>query len=114
MINATPKALRRAANIKERIDALQSELIAILGDGAPAASSAKAGTNGRKRKMSAAGRTAIAAAARARWARYRSAASPAKPAKKGKSKMSAAGRRALSKAAKARWAKAKAQGKTRL
>lgn len=63
-----------------------------------------------RRKMSAAGRKAIAAAARARWAKVKGKASATKPAKK-KRTMSAAARKALSLAAKARWAKIKAAKK---
>jgi len=65
-----------------------------------------------KRKMSAAGRKAIAAAARARWARHNAKkagkAASAKPAKK-KRTMSAAARKAIGLAVKARWARQKAE-----
>jgi hypothetical protein len=90
--------------------------------------------------MSAAGRRAIAAAARARWAKVKSTKpgtkagrklsakglaniragvlkrmeSQSKATTKPKRKMSAAGRAALAAAAKARWAKAKAAGKSTL
>jgi len=70
---------------------------------------AKAAKPIRKRRMSAAGRAAIAAAARKRWAKVRQAKAgkkAAKPAKK--RKMSAAGRAAIAAAAKARWAKVRA------
>ena len=67
-----------------------------------------------KRKMSAAGRKAIAAAARARWAKYNAqktgTAAVAKPAKK-KRTMSAAARKAIGAAVKARWARQKAAAK---
>jgi hypothetical protein len=59
-----------------------------------------------KRKMSAAGRKAIAKAQKARWAKVNKAAAKAKPAKK--RKMSAASRKKISAAMKARWAKIKA------
>jgi hypothetical protein len=143
MINATPTQLRKAADIKERIDVLQSELNAILGgevpnpaqDEAPkrrkvsAAGKARmraaqlarwakirgtAPTPKKKGKMSAAGRAAIRAAQIARWAKIKGSAPSAKPAKKAKRKFTAAGRAALAAAAKARWAKAKAAGKSRL
>jgi hypothetical protein len=117
MITLTPKALRRAADLKERIDALQDELNELLGNevGYPVAA-IEGPKNGRrkKHKMSAAGRAAIAAAARARWAKIKGTASAAKPVKAGRRKMSAAGRAAIAAAARARWAKAKAAGKTRL
>ena len=62
-----------------------------------------------KRKMSAAGRKAIAVAARARWAKYQAGkTAPAKPAKR---KMSAAAKAKLSAFQKARWAKIKAAKK---
>lgn len=67
--------------------------------------------------MSAAGRKAIAEAAKARWAAHRGG-KPAKterPAEaKKKRKMSAAGRAKIAAAARERWKKAKAAGKTRL
>ena len=65
--------------------------------------------------MSAAGRKAIAEAAKKRWAAYRGekTAKTSKPAKK-RRKMSAAGRAKIAASARARWAKAKAEGKTRL
>lgn len=67
-----------------------------------------------KRKISAAGRAAIAAAARARWARARAAqakpkpAAAARPAPKAKGRLSAAGRAKIIAATKAYWAKKKA------
>lgn len=109
----TPKQLRQAADIKERIETLQKELNAILGGaaGAPAQSAAERTW---KRNMSAAGRARIAAAARARWAAYRRAKGTATPTKGRRRNFSAAGRAALSAAAKARWAQARKAGKTRL
>ena len=129
----TAQQLRQAANIKERIDALQQKLNQILGaevESAPGEAPKK------KRKMSAAGRRAIAAAAKARWAKIKGAAPKRKlsaqgianiragvarrMAAKGKSvqkarrELTAAGRAALSAAAKVRWAKAKKAGKSKL
>jgi hypothetical protein len=109
MINATPKELRRAADIQERIQSLQSELDKILGTLAETATETP-----RKRKFSAAARAKMRKAQKARWARIKGAAPSAKPAKRGKRKMSVAGRAAISAAAKARWAKAKKAGKTHL
>lgn len=115
MINATPQQLRHAADLQEKIQELQSEIDEILCPGEVPTPFFKS-TNGKgKRNMSAAGRAAIAAAARARWAKYRSAkgiAKPGKPARK--NKMSAAGRAAIAASMKARWAKAKKAGKTPL
>ena len=104
----TATQLRRAADIKEKIDALNKEMASILG--APDSISGKAP---RKRKMSRAGRAKIAAAQKARWAKIKRAKPTAKaPAKR--RKMSAAAKAKISAAAKARWAKAKAAGKKSL
>jgi hypothetical protein len=113
MINLTPTQLRKAANIKERIDALQSELNEILGGEASAPAEPNEAPK-KKWKMSRAGRARIAAAAKARWAKIKGTTASVKPAKKAKRKFTAAGRAALSAAAKARWAKAKKAGKSRL
>lgn len=87
MINLTPKQLRTAANIQEKIQSLQKELNQILG--AADSTPTEATEAPRKRKMSAAGRRAIAAAAKARWAKYNAAKRA--PAKKRKRKLSAQG-----------------------
>jgi len=102
----TSAQLRRAAGLKEKIDALNKKLASILGGSAPAPAKAP-----KKRRMSAAGRAKIAAAQKARWAKAKGVRS-AKPAKK--RKMSAAAKARISAAAKARWAKAKAAGKKSL
>lgn len=139
MINITPTQLRKAADLQEKIQSLQKELGQILGGEIPfpfiVAKEAPT-----KRKMSAAGRARIAAAARARWAKIKGTApkrkmsaqglaniragvakrmaargkSPAAKPAKAKKRFSAAARAALSAAAKTRWAKAKAAGKTTL
>jgi hypothetical protein len=109
----TPNALRRAANIKERIDALQDKINEFLGTEV-LTSAAGPGRPRKKHKMSRAGRAAIAAAARARWAKYKRTGASAKPGRKPKRKMSAAGRARLAAAVRARWKKAKAAGKTTL
>ena len=57
-----------------------------------------------RRKMSAAGRKAIAAAQRQRWAALRGSATPQNEPKKAKRKLSAAGRAAIVAALKKRWA----------
>jgi hypothetical protein len=107
--NLTPRQLRRAANVKERIDALQEELGELLGASAPAAAAAP-----RRKKISAAGIARIRAAQRARWAVIKRSNATAKPAPKRRRKLSAAGRARLVALARARWAKVKAAGKTRL
>jgi hypothetical protein len=101
----TATQLRRAADLKEKIEALNKEIASILG--APPLVSAKVP---KKRKMSRAGRARVAAAQRARWAKVKAV----KPTKAKKRKMSAAARAKISAAAKARWAKAKAAGKKSL
>jgi len=110
MLNINSKQLRRAANLKDKIESLQSELSSLLGS--------NGADNGRTerppRKMSAAGRRKIAAAQKARWAMARGRKSAAKPIRKARRKMSAAGRAKIAAAAKARWAKAKAAGKNSL
>ena len=61
--------LRRAATIKEQIQSLESELSRLLG-------STVGGSNGkiaRKRTMSAAAKKKIAAAQKARWAKFHAA-----------------------------------------
>ena len=108
LLSLTATQLRRAAGLKEQIDALNKELASILA--APASVSAKAPKKG---KMSAAGRARIAAAQKARWAKVKRAKPVAKaPAKKWK--MSAAAKAKLSAAAKARWAKIMGAGKKSL
>jgi hypothetical protein len=103
--------LRRAADLKDKIESLQNELNRIFG----ASNSAPAGAvPKKKRKMSAAGRARIRAAQKARWAESKKAKSKAASARKPKRQMRAAARAKISAAAKARWAKAKAAGKKTL
>jgi len=100
--------LRKAAKLKEKIQSLEKELGKILGAStAPVAQAVPA----KKRKLSAAGRAAIRAAVKARWAKQKGLKSPAKPAPKTRSKMSASARARISAAMKARWAKVKAKKK---
>jgi hypothetical protein len=107
MINLTPKQLRKAANLKEKIVALEKELNQLFGS---TAKPVAAKVPKKRRKMSAAGKARIVAALKARWAKFKAAKSgvkPAKPAKK-KFRMSAAAKAKISAAAKARWAKYRA------
>jgi len=104
--------LRRAADIKLKIESLQEELDQIAG-GSPDSSADDGTTNGR-RKMSAAARARIAAAQRARWAKTKQATQSSEPVRKKRKKMSAAGRKRMAAAARARWAKAKAAGQNAL
>ena len=117
LTNLSPAQLRKAAELKERIDSLTSELGRILG-GAVSLNPQPLPPRAGGRQMSAAGRARIAAAARARWAKVRAAkggSSAAKSsAKSGRRQMSPAARAKIAAAARARWAKAKAAGKSRL
>jgi hypothetical protein len=65
--------LKRAAEILEEIESLQAELVGLFGSTAAAVSPAKRRGRppGKRRKMSQEARARIAAAAKARWARYR-------------------------------------------
>ncbi len=67
----TAKQLRQAAAIREKIDDLEKQLAAILGDGG----GVDGGEAKPKRQMSAAARAKIAAAQKRRWARARGASS---------------------------------------
>ncbi len=140
-ITITAQQLRQAANIQERIQSLQKELSQILGATTVAVEGpSPRGRRKKRRVMSAAGRAAIAAVARARWARIKGTAPKrrlsaqglaniragvakrmaamraGKPAAKPapKRKISPAARARLSALAKARWKNAKAAGKSRL
>jgi len=105
--NLSVQQLRKAANLKEKIEALEKELSQLLGSTAkPIAAKAPKKKGG----MSAAGKARIVAAQKARWAKIKAAKPAAKPAKK-KFTMSAAAKAKISAAAKARWAKIKAAKK---
>jgi hypothetical protein len=136
-LNLTSTQLRQAADLKERIAGLEQQLADLTssdpGSGIPAPLKTKRGRPAKvkpapeaeaakvpgkrgpkKGGMSAAGRAAIIAAQKARWAKVKAtkteapkAAAEAKP-KTGKRTMSAAAKLAISKAAKARWAKVRA------
>lgn len=73
----TPETIRRAGEILREIESLQSELGRLFGSGAPAVAGKRRGRppgtgtgTGKRREMSAEGRERIAAAARARWAKF--------------------------------------------
>jgi hypothetical protein len=108
-IDLTVNQLKRAAAIKERIEALNKELRAILGAPANTRAAPK-----KKRTMSAAMKKQLAAAQKARWAnlrRAKPATQSAKPTTKAKKKaFSSATRAKLSAKLKAYWA-AKKSGK---
>jgi hypothetical protein len=109
----TPAQLRQAADTQEKIQSLREQLNSLLGGGeTPASFAAEAPERPRKRRMSVAGRARIAAAARARWAKFRAEKGGADVVRKPKRKrkMTAAWKKSLSLARKARWAKAKKSG----
>jgi hypothetical protein len=100
--------LRRAADIKDKIESLQNELTRIIGSPAKVVSA----TPKKRRKMSASGRARIAAAVKARWAKVKGTRSKAATAQKPKRQMSATARAKIAAAAKARWAKIKGAKKS--
>ena len=111
IINLSAQQLRRAAAIKEQIQSLENELGRIFGS---STKSVVVAAPKQRRKMSAAGRARISAAAKARWAKVNGKKFTVKQSPKAKGKMSAAARAKISAAAKARWARAKAAGKKKL
>jgi hypothetical protein len=116
IIKLSVSQLRKAAELKDKIQYLEKELHQILGGSIKATAPS---APQKKFTMSAAGKARIAAAQKARWAKIKGtkpAAKPVKPVAKApaKRKMSAAAKVRLSAAAKARWAKAKAAGKKKL
>ncbi len=93
---------------KRRIDSQIDELRAVL-TGGPAKPAATPEPPKRKgRKLSAAGRKAIAEAQRKRWAAPKKPLAPEAPAKP-KRRLSAAGRKAIIAATKKRWALKRAE-----
>ncbi len=123
--NLTPQRLRKAADLKERIDALQAQLDELLGGEATAPTSAaeapQVRSNGRKRrKLSAQAIANIRAGVAKRMAKKAGGAAQSATAGNGgaeapkKRRMSAAAKARLSALAKARWKKARAAGKSTL
>jgi aminopeptidase N len=108
-LDLTINQLKRAAALKEQVEALNKELGSILGASAKSGSASK-----KKRTMSASAKKKIAAAQRARWSNLRRAnpaTSSVKPAAATKKKtMSRATKAKLSAKLKAFWA-AKRAGK---
>jgi len=102
----TINQLKRAAAIKEQIEALNKELHAILGASAKPGAAPK-----KKRTMSASVKRKITAAQKTRWAnlrRAKSAVHSVKPAAKAKKKVSSATKAKLSAKLKSYWAAKKA------
>ena len=122
--NLSAQQLRQAADLKEKISALENELSQLLGSSAKAVTTPSAVKAPKKKGgMSAAGKAKVAAAQKARWAKINAAKSAVKPvatpakvavvAKPAKKKfvMSDAAKAKISAAAKARWAKVNAEKK---
>jgi hypothetical protein len=74
--NLSVTQLKRAVTIKEKIEALEAELAAVL-DSAPEPSIVTSVARRKKRKMSAATKAKMAASQQARWARIRQSESVA-------------------------------------
>jgi len=110
LFDLTVSQLKRAAAIKERIEALDKELRSILGAPATTRAAPK-----KKRTMTAAMKKQLAAAQKARWANLRRAkptTQSVKPSAKAKKKaFSSATRAKLSAKLKAYWAAKKKSGK---
>jgi hypothetical protein len=85
----SPTQLRKAADIQEKIEALQDELNEILGG--EVSTPAQATEAPKKRKFSAATKARMRAAQQARWAKIKGTVPSVSPVKKGKRKMSAQG-----------------------
>jgi len=110
LTDISAKQFLKAARIKERIVELEGELNRILG--AVGNTLAPAFEGKKPRGISAAGRAAIAAGARARWAKIKGMSGSSKLVKR--RTMSAAGRARIAASARARWKKAKAAGRSTL
>ena len=114
MINITPQQLRKAADIQEQIQSLQSELNEILGG--EVSTAAQTTEEPKKRKFTAATRAKMKAAQQARWAAKRgeagTEATPAELEKPKKKPVSEARLKGLAKAREARWAKVRAAKST--
>lgn len=93
---------------KQHIDAQLAELRAMLSAASAASDSTSRSTSLKKRRMSEAGRQAIAEAQRRRWATQKRDSAPSKSKPRAKRKLSAAGRAAIVAALKKRWAERKA------
>ena len=100
------KQLRKAVTLKEKIQSLEKEIGRLLGSSTNPAAHA---VPKKKRRMSAAGRAKISAAAKARWARVKGEKLSVKPARKARRKMSAAAKAKLSAKMKMIWARRKAR-----
>jgi hypothetical protein len=68
LLNLSSAKLRKASQLKERIEALNDELANLIGEIVPAPI---ANVHRKRRAMSAAARKRISEAAKARWAKWR-------------------------------------------
>ena len=105
----TPRQLRQAADIQERILDLQHELSRILG----ATVLTGTETHG-KRRLSAQGLANIRAGARKRWAKVRAENGTSRGTHQPRRTMSVAAREAIAARMRARWAAAKWSGRNAL
>jgi hypothetical protein len=110
--------LKRALQLKEQINDLQSKLSTLL-ESSPTMPRGRKSVQSDalpkgKGGMSAAGRERIAAAQRARWAKAKGGLATQKVGNTSKRNMSAAARAKIAASARARWKKAKAAGKSTL
>ena len=79
--NLSVQQLRQAADLKEKITALENELSQLLGSSSKAVAAPSAVKSPKKNGgMSAAGKAKIAAAQKARWAKINATKSAVKPA----------------------------------
>jgi hypothetical protein len=109
IISLSVQQLRRAADLKEKLQSLETELGQILGASTkPDIQDAPK----KRRKLSPAVRAKMAAAAKKRWAKVKGAKPEVSPKPKKQGGMSAAGRARIVAAQKARWAKIKASKPT--
>lgn len=109
----TTSQLRRALEIREKIDELDQELRSIFG---PETAAPRAASGGRRgpRRMSLAVRRKIARAQKARWASRKEGGNEENGQARPRRRLSSRARAKLAAAARERWARARAEGKTRL
>jgi hypothetical protein len=108
----TAQQLRKAADLKDKIAALQNKLGRLVGTSGGGENSSPLQTaKPTRKKISAAGIAKIRAAQKARWAKFKGAKVEQAPVQKSAPKkhaISAAARAKMAAAAKARWARVKA------
>jgi hypothetical protein len=109
-LDLTPQQLRHAADIQEKILALQHELGQLLGSDSQSGVDAPV----KRKRISAQGLANIRAGARKRWGKVKGNDGTVGMPHKPRGKMSAAGRKRIAAALKARWAAAKKAGRNAL